>query len=200
MDNAKEFTSEQKINLLEALKKMNEEASKEKIDFKKLQEVATYMSSDCLKPLNLDSITKIEEVVEEPMNLDSTMNVEVETKEEEERKKTSFVPQEETVEEKIRIRELFEGKLEDALVDPAKREEMLNALKEDLDNSFEAVKNSNDLNISYKTVSLYQLFMFTGKLYQTKKSYNYELTQEEEFLLSNYLKTNNQLEEVNHTK
>ena len=175
---------------------MNEIASNETIDFQSLQEIATYMSGDCLKPLNIETITKTEEVVEEPVSLDSTMNEE----KEEERKKESFVPQEETVEEKRRLRELFERKLEDALVDPAKREEMLNDLKEDLDNSFETIKNSNDLNAPYKTVSLYQIFMFTGKLYQTKKSYNYELTQEEEFLLSNYLKNANQVEEINHNK
>ena len=83
-------------------------------------------------------------------------------------------------------------------MDPSKREEMLNDLKKDLDNSFDAVKNSNELQ--NKPVSLYQLFLFTGKLYQTKKSYNYELTQEEEFLLSNYLNSGNQLEEINHQK
>ena len=118
--------------------------------------------------------------------------------EKEEVKKASFVPKEETVEEKRRLRELFERKLEDATMDPSKREEMLNDLKKDLDNSFDAVKNSNELQS--KPVSLYQLFLFTGKLYQTKKNYNYKLTQEEEFLLSNYLNSRNQLEEINHQK
>ena len=91
MENENEFTSEQKINLLEALKKMNELASNETIDFKRLQEVATYMASDCLEPLNLESTTEKEETV-------------VEAEKEEEEKKASFVPKEETVEEKRRIR------------------------------------------------------------------------------------------------
>ena len=63
---------------------------------------------------------------------------------------------------------------------------------------FKGINGSNELK--NKPVSLYQLFLFTGKLYQTKKSYNYELTKEEEFLLSNYLNSGNQLEEINHQK